>query len=452
MVRRMREERQAGGTRATASRSCSRGSIPWRVGMVAALVGIAITVLPGTSQAGEAKTMNSASDLHHSTISLRNARFREHARILARSQVARARLRIKPKRASVGTKVKLVGTRFPAKRRVRIAFGRIRLKGGRTTKRGSFSKRFRVPSVKHGSYRIRVRAGRRRASVVFIVRPDPLIAAAGDIACDPERPDFNRGLGTAHACHMRQTSDLILKLRPRVVLALGDTQYEAGTPPDFRASYNPTWGRFKEITRPIIGNHEYGHQSGAGYFDYFGARAGPRPQGYYSFNVGTWHLIALNSNCDRPGVSCGEGSAQEQWLRADLAANRRKCVLAYIHTPFFSTTTAAAADPRTLAFFNALYGADADVVLAASHHHYERLAPQAPGAVADPARGIRQFVVGTGGRDLRPFGDPVAPNSEVRNADTFGVLTLRMHPSSYDWRFVPESGRSFSDAGSQACH
>jgi hypothetical protein len=421
---------------------------------VAALAVIAITAA-GTAQAGETKvTLNFASALNRATISLDDARFREEERILTRTgpQIARARLRIKPKRAAVGTKVRLVGARFPAKRRVRIAFGRIRLKGGRTTRRGSFSKRFRVPSVNHGSYRIRVRAGGRRASTVFTVRADPLIAAAGDIACDPEKPEFNGGLGTARACHMRQTSDLILALRPQVVLALGDTQYEAGTPSDFEASYDPTWGRFKQITRPIIGNHEYGHQGGAGYFEYFGARAGPRPRGYYSFNVGTWHLIALNSNCDRPGVSCGPGSEQERWLRADLAANRRKCVLAYIHTPFFGSTITASADPRTLAFFNALYDANADVVLAASNHHYERFAPQGPGAVGDPGRGIRQFVVGTGGRDLRPFGTSIAPNSEVRNADTFGVLSLRLHPGSYDWQFVPESGRSFTDTGSQACH
>jgi hypothetical protein len=238
-------------------------------------------------------------------------------------------------------------------------------------------------------------------------------------------------------------------LRPDAVLALGDTQYEAGTPPDFRGSYDPTWGRFKAITRPVIGNHEYGHKGGAGYFDYFGELAGLRPGGYYSFDLGSWHLVALNANCDK--VACGPGSPQEQWLRVDLAYHPNRCVLAFWHHPLFSSGQEGP-EPAMEPLFDALYAAKADLLVTAHNHDYERFAPQAPGGLLDPVRGIREFVVGTGGRDLQPFKKSIAPNTEALNADTFGVLALRLHPNSYNWTFVPEAGRTFTDSGSQACH
>jgi calcineurin-like phosphoesterase family protein len=417
-----------------------------RFACIAAAAWLSIAAFPGTGETRRPTvTPMPASGILGSTISSIDAGVGKQTRTAAK-------LRVRPRRASVGTRVRLKGLRFPARRRVRITFGNVRLSDARTSRRGSFSKRFAVPSLPPGTYRISVRAGRGRARLGFVVTvADPLIAAAGDIACDAESPSFGGGNGTGSECHMRQTSDLVLGLRPDLVLALGDTQYEAGTPIDFRLSYNPTWGRFKSITRPIIGNHEYGHQAGAGYFDYFGALAGPRPGGYYSFDICAWHVVALNSNCDKPGVSCGPGSAQEQWLRADLASHRARCTLAFIHAPFFGSGVQAS-DARLEPFLIALHAAGAEVVLAGEHHHYERFAPQAPGARRDPAKGIREFVVGTGGRDLRGFANPVAPNSEVRNADTYGVLTLRLKPTSYDWRFVPEAGRTFTDAGSQACH
>jgi hypothetical protein len=276
------------------------------------------------------------------------------------------------------------------------------------------------------------------------------VAAAGDIACDAESPFFNGGAGTQEDCHMRHTSDLVLQARPTTVLALGDTQYEAGTPSDYQASYNPTWGRFKSITRPVPGNHEYGHQDGAGYFDYFGAWAGERTKGYYSFDVGAWHLVALNSNCEEPGLNCAAGLEQERWLRADLARNRESCVLAYMHDPLFSSGQAGN-QPQVRDLFVALYEAKADVVFGGSDHDYERFAPQTPDGQLDTVNGIRQFVVGTGGRDLQSFKN-IKPNSEARNSDTFGVLTLKLHAGSYDWEFLPEAGGSFRDGGSQACH
>jgi hypothetical protein len=334
---------------------------------------------------------------------------------------------------------------------VRIAFGGIALPSARTSRRGSFRTSFAVPAVPPGSYAIKLRAGRRQVRVAFEVTLDPLIAAAGDIACDSSSPHFNNGLGDATHCHMKQTSDLILGLRPDAVLALGDTQYEAGTPPDFRESYDPTWGRFKSITRAVIGNHEYSHQDGRGFWDYFGPLGGTQPNGYYSFDLGTWHLIALNDVCGEPTVSCGLGSAQEQWLRADLAAHPNRCTLAFMHEPVFGSGDEGP-QPMADAFFNALYEGGADVLLVGHSHNYERFAPQGPGTVLNPATGVRQIVVGTGGRDLQGFRAALAPNSELRDSETYGVLTLRLHPSSYDWRFVPEPGKPFTDEGSHACH
>ena len=360
------------------------------------------------------------------------------------------RLRSAPYQASVGSDVGLRGTRFPAGRRVRVRFGTTGLEGGRSSSRGRFSRRVMVPSLPAGVHRVSVQTGSKRLSFPFTITADPLIAAAGDIACDPQSPFFNRGLGTPTACHMRQTSDLVLAARPAAVLALGDTQYEAGTPPDYQASYHPSWGRFKNITRPVPGNHEYGHRSGAGYFDYFGPLAGEEPKGYYSFDVGAWHLIAMNSNCTQPGVNCAKGFAQERWLRADLGRHHETCTLAYMHDPLFSSGQEGG-HPTVRELVVALYEAGVDLVLAASDHDYERFAPQTPDGQPDPARGIRQFVVGTGGRDLQGF-KRVKPSSEARNADTYGVLTLRLHPSSYDWEYRPEPGAEFRDSGSQACH
>jgi Calcineurin-like phosphoesterase len=375
----------------------------------------------------------------------RTPQFLEARELALRSTI---RLRSKPYRSSVGTRVTLSGAHLPRKRRIVVTLGSVPVASGRSSRSGSFVARFTVPALQQGDYTLKVRAGHKRLRMRFSVTVDPLVAAAGDIACDPEDKEFNRGLGVADACHQKQTSDAVLSLRPHAVLALGDTQYEAGTPPDFRDSYDPSWGRFKSITRPVIGNHEYGHKLGAGYFDYFGPLAGARPGGYYSFDLGTWHLIALNANCDR--IDCGPGSPQEQWLRGDLAAHSNRCVLAFWHHPLFSSGQEGP-EPLATPLFDALYQARADLLLTAHNHDYERFAPQNSVGLLDPVAGIREFVVGTGGRDLQSF-KTNAPNTEARNDDTFGVLALRLHPSSYDWQFVPEAGRTFTDSGSQACH
>jgi hypothetical protein len=280
---------------------------------------------------------------------------------------------------------------------------------------------------------------------------DPVVAAAGDIACDPR----SKFLNTPNACRDRETSDLLADMDLAALLTLGDTQYEDGALQRFRTIYDRGWGRFKEITRPAVGNHEYLTPGAAGYFDYFNGvglfsgPAGDRDKGYFSFDVGTWHLIALNSVCDAVG-GCQAGSPQEQWLRADLAAHPTRCTLAYWHHPRFSSGQETSST-RFVAFWQALYEAGADVVLAGHAHDYERFAPQTPAGLADPVQGIRQFVVGNGGKFLYDFETP-QPNSEARDASSMGVLKLSLRAQGYDWRLVPEARGGFTDGGSGACH
>jgi hypothetical protein len=280
---------------------------------------------------------------------------------------------------------------------------------------------------------------------------DPVVAAAGDIACDPAAAAYNGGTGVKTQCRQRATSDLLLTIGPDAVLTLGDNQYSTGTYDQFTASYHPTWGRLKGITRPSVGNHDYDTAGAAGYFRYFGSAAGDPAKGYYSFDIGAWHVVALNSNCSV--VPCAAGSAQEQWLRADLAARPAACTLAYWHHPRFSSgphgNEPSAANLTPL--WQALYEAGTDVVLNAHDHDFERFAPQTPAGSADAVRGLREFVVGTGGRSHYQVTTPAA-NSEVINVATFGVLALTLRATGYDWRFVPEAGATFTDSGSQTCH
>ena len=278
---------------------------------------------------------------------------------------------------------------------------------------------------------------------------DPMIAAAGDIACSPTSSSFNSLLGTSSSCRMMATSDLLLRDAPDAVLLLGDIQYENGALNDFWRSYDPTWGRVKSITRPVPGNHEYGTSNASGYFDYFGAAAGDRSKGYYSYDLGSWHIIALNSQCS--AVGCGTGTTQHKWLVNDLAQHPATCTLAYWHIPRFSSGSHGS-NSTYQPFWQALYDAGADVVLNGHDHDYERFAPQTPSGSADGARGVREFVVGTGGKSLYSFGSS-RPNSQVRKTGVFGVLELTLHPTSYDWKFVPAGGdMTFTDSGSTACH
>ena len=277
----------------------------------------------------------------------------------------------------------------------------------------------------------------------------PVIAAAGDIACDPADASFNGGQGTATACRMKATSDLMLGLGLTAVLLLGDNQYENGTLAKYQASYDPTWGRLNAIVRPVPGNHEYLTAGAAGYFSYFGAAAGDPAKGYFSYDLDGWHLIALNSNCAAVG-GCGAGTPQTQWLAADLAAHPGTCTLAYWHHPRFSSGPHGN-DATSDAFWQALYSAGADVILNGHDHIYERFAPQSPAGAADPLQGIRQFTVGTGGKNLTSI-QVVRANSEVRNASAFGVLEMTLHSNGYTWRFLSASGGTVLDKGASLCH
>jgi hypothetical protein len=226
------------------------------------------------------------------------------------------------------------------------------------------------------------------------------------------------------------------------VFALGDNAYPSGSAQDYRNCYDPTWGRHKNRTRPVAGNHEYDTASASGYYEYFGGDAGPFGVGYYSYELGNWHVIALNSN-----IPVGRASAQASWLRADLAARATKCTIAYWHFPLFSSSRHGNQE-QMREFWRILYEAGADIVLSAHDHVYERFGPQDPDGSADLERGIREFVVGTGGAPPYPFVD-VKPNSEVR-LSTNGVLKLALKAGSYDWTYVPVSGPA--DSGSGSCH
>ena len=232
---------------------------------------------------------------------------------------------------------------------------------------------------------------------------------------------------------------------PGTVFTLGDNAYLSASPRDYAECYDPWWGRHKARTRPVPGNHEYETPGAAGYFGYFGASAGVPGLGYYGYRLGSWHIIALNSE-----ISAFPGSPQLEWLRGQLAVNPARCTLAYFHTPVFGSGSNGG-NPHMQAAWTVLYGAGADVILNGHSHSYERFAPQDPDGRPDAARGIRQFTVGTGGAPLTsmPF---AAANSEVRNNTTWGVLRLTLRADAYDWEFVPVPGGAFTDRGTASCH
>lgn len=261
------------------------------------------------------------------------------------------------------------------------------------------------------------------AGVVFV--------GAGDIAsCDYERDEL-----TAR----------ILDTVAGTVFTVGDNAYDSGTAAEYADCYTPSWGRHKDRTWPTPGNHEYRTAEGAPYYEYFGTRAGTPGLGYYSFDLGDWHIVSLNSNIDM-----SEGSLQERWLRADLAGRADQCVLAYWHEPRFSSGAHGNA-AKTIPLWRALYASGAEIVVNGHDHDYERFAPQTPDGSVDPEQGIREFVVGTGGTGLRPWLE-VRPNSEARNAQAHGVLKLTLYGDRYEWEFIPIAGDSYTDTGSGTCH
>src|SRR5215208_6406917 len=284
----------------------------------------------------------------------------------------------------------------------------------------------------------------------------PVFVGAGDIAsCDLNRTGDEATAKLLHNIVDPATS-------PTTVFTTGDNAYEDGKLSEYKDCYAPTWGDFKGITMPSPGNHEYQTPGASGYFDYFSetpsppvpnttANLGLTPgKGYYSYNLGSWHIISLNSNCSF--VACAAGSAQVEWLKKDLAAHSNACTLAYWHHPRFSSKLTSGGNSSMKPFWEALYAAKAEVVLNGHIHNYERFAPQTPSGVADPAQGIREFVVGTGGKSLNTFTNKGVSNSQVRYANAYGVLKLTLDPSSYDWQFVTAPGGTGADSGSGSCH
>ena len=261
-----------------------------------------------------------------------------------------------------------------------------------------------------------------------------ILVGAGDIAgCDSSGDS--------------QTASLIKGISGTVFTA-GDNVYEDGTATQFADCYGPTWGAFRDRTRPSPGNHDYHVNGAAGYFGYFGSRAGAPSRGYYAYNLGNWRIYALNSNCGQIG-GCAWDSPQTRWLRADLAAHPHRCVLAYWHHPLFSSGPHGN-QSQVRPLWRALYRAHAEIVINGHDHVYERFRRQSPAGAATSA-GIQEFVVGTGGRSHYAFGT-IKPNSLRRNAHTYGVLKLTLRRGEYSWRFVPVSGKTFTDSGTRSCH
>jgi hypothetical protein len=249
--------------------------------------------------------------------------------------------------------------------------------------------------------------------------------------------------GDIDGCHEGEdTAELVAKV-PGPIATVGDNAYPAGSASDFARCYAPTWGALKDRTKPVPGNHDYDASKAEPYYEYFGAAAGDPTTGWYSYDVGAWHVVALNSNCS--DVDC---SKETEWLEADLAAHPSACTMAYWHHPRFTSGTSGGND-EVKRFWEVLYAHRASMVFGGHDHNYERFAPQNPSGRADP-RGIRQFVVGTGGAALGSFAR-VAPNSEVRNNRVYGALELTLRPDGYDWRFLAANGDTFADSGSDTC-
>jgi hypothetical protein len=270
--------------------------------------------------------------------------------------------------------------------------------------------------------------------------PAVTVVAVGDIACGPAVEV------TPTQCQQEATADLAESLDPDAVLVLGDVAYETVDAETLKG-YDASWGRFLDRTHAVVGNHEYYGAGPDAYWDYFGDRAGDRGSGWYSFDMGAWHVVVLNSECE--DVGCDPESDQGEWLADDLKGTTARCTLAAFHRPRFSSGDEYGDDESVSGFWQVLQDAGVDVVLNGHEHSYERFAPQRDSGRATAEEGMAEFVVGTGGRDLRAFGDP-KPNSEIRWNGSFGVLALTLRADGYDWRFHATDGANV-DEGSAAC-
>jgi acid phosphatase type 7 len=291
-----------------------------------------------------------------------------------------------------------------------------------------------VRAVGTGSATIQATVGPKTASAAVTVGPRPAsvtLVGAGDIASCTSGGD--------------EATAKLLDSIPGTIFTAGDNAYEDGSAENYSSCYAPSWGRHKGRTRPAPGNHEYFTPGATGYFGYFGSAAGEAGKGYYSYDLGAWHVVMLNSS-----LNVGAGSPEEVWLRADLAASSARCTIAIWHHPRFSSGPHGSSTIMQ-SIWQTLYDAGADVVVTGHDHMYERFAPQNAAGQLDLARGIRQFVVGTGGAAAYAVMSPAA-NSEVRNSGTRGVLKLTLYPDRYEWKFVPVKGSSFTDSGTASCH
>lgn len=277
-----------------------------------------------------------------------------------------------------------------------------------------------------------------------------------DLVTDPPPPPENGvvalAVGDIASCRSDgdEATAALLDEISGPIMTLGDTVYDSGTTAEFAECFDPSWGRHKARIRPAVGNHEYGTPGAAPYYAYFGAAAGEPDEGYYSYDLGDWHVVVLNTNCSKAG-GCYQGSQQADWLRADLAQNATHCTLAYFHHPRWSSGRYQIND-HFLALLEILYDQGVELILSGHAHSYERFAPQDPAGNLDSERGFVQFVVGTGGKNHRPIDVNILPNSKVRHDTTFGVLKLTLYTDRYHWEFVPVQGGTFTDSGWGNCH
>lgn len=300
--------------------------------------------------------------------------------------------------------------------------------------------------------------GQNPPQLVVDTSTDPVVVAGGDVSCAPSDPGLGGGAGTPGHCHEAATAALIGQVNPLALLVVGDAQYNSGALADYISQYGPTWGQYLGTTKPSVGNHDYGQSGASGYFHYFGDRATPlQPgclsgcNGYYSFDIGTWHLINVNTECTRinGGAGCAAGSPQETWLKADLAAHPSQCTLVFGHRPRWSSNSFQS--PEIAPLVDDMYAAGVELLVTGHAHSYERFAPQNPAGQLDNTNGIREIIAGTGGDNFSGFGT-IEANSQVHKTNIFGVLKITLHPGSYDTSFVADPSTPFSDSTSGTCH
>lgn len=413
-------------------------------------------------------------------------------------------VRLLPNRVAAGFVTTVKGTGFRRGAAIAVSLGPHRVATWRTNRAGRVQALLRVPSsARLGAHTLSIRSRGHRLELRLVViranagsgpgtppasgpgtppaggQPDPVVDAVGDMGCAFNDPNYNGGAGVpsvaapGNNCLQRYVSDLVVNPLPSGLFDLGDNQYNTGALFDYQHVFDPTFGRANAVTYPSLGNAEYGNGSSPpdGFFQYFdstnvaarvqanGGDASHFSDGYYAFNLGSWRIIVLNSNCTgtyRVSGGCQAGSPQERWLENDLAGTQQRCILAYWHHPRWNSGSLGN-DPTTAAFWTDLYNAHATLVLNGhGNHHYERFTPQNPSGVADPA-GIREFIVSTGGQShgVPPSKPGDQSTSQITSYNTFGILQLTLHPTSYSWQFVPATADgqpgTFTDAGSGTC-